>query len=362
MEEHRDIYTKPTAKPEEPQPVVTLPEPAPGELRALTRRRIAYSLALMLLLLGVAAYYFYSEEQRLKRLEEKEEATPPPRRGIRTAMTSIPATPAEELAISLDQPPGQTPPDLPPQRLAEIMALLRDANRLMVNREWDAAEAKIRNALAVWPENNTALRMLGALYLQRGQFDQSILILERARRADPFNVDAFANLGIAYMQKGQFEQAEDLFLAAIELRPDIAVTHINLGLLYILWGKYEQAAEHLAIAVERLPDNAGARNNLGVALFRIGRTEEALQHFLKIIANTPERAETYFNAAVVYAVHRDYSQAFDMIRRGVSKCSPFEARRHLMDSDFDIIRELPEFQAIWRELSEPRPIAASPSS
>ncbi|MCS6771443.1 MAG: tetratricopeptide repeat protein [Kiritimatiellae bacterium] len=356
MDEYRDFYAKPPAKPNEPPATLPAPEILPGEARAITRRRIVYSIALMVLLLAAASLLFLPGEKDGEGEDTDVDPTDLDFRPPRPQLASIPAAPATDSGFQLDRPPTNAPPDLPPQRMAEIMGLLREANRLMVNKEWDAAEARIRSALAQWPEMNTALRMLGALYLQRGQFDQAILILERAMRADPFNVDAFVNLAIAHMQKGELDRAEDLLLSAIELRPEISVTHINLGLLYILRGEYDQAAEHLAIAVERMPDNPSARNNLGVALFRLGRVEEARRHFLHLIARNPERAEPYFSVASTHVVDGNYAEAFEMIRRGILRCSPVEARRYLMDHDFDTIRDLPEFQAIWRELSEPRPI------
>jgi tetratricopeptide (TPR) repeat protein len=362
MEEHRDIYAKPPAKPEESAPVLPAPEPAPAELRAMTRRRIAYSIALMILILGSAALFFYHEERSREAEGEETIDAPAGRSGRPAPLASIPAVGSEELPISLDSPPSQAPPDMQPQRLAEIMALLREASDLMRSREWDAAEARIRQVLSMWPNMNTALRLLGVLYIQRGQFDQAIILLERALKADPFNVDTFVNLAIAHMQQGRLEQAEDLLLTAIQLRPDISVTHINIGLLYILWGRYDQAAEHLQIAVQRMPDNHSARNNLGVALLRLGRHGEAREHFRYLMNRQPDRPEAYFNAAITFVLDRNYADAFSMLRQGIARCSPVDARRHLMDSDFDSIRELPEFRALWSELSDPRRMSSPPSS
>lgn len=362
MDEHRDIYTKPIAKPEETAPVLPAPEPVPAELRAETRRRTIYSMALMILLLGGAALFFFMEEQRREKMKENGDQPSATRAGRPASVASIPAATVDELAIPLDKPPAEAPPDIPPQRLAEIMGFLREANTLMVHKEWDAAEAKIRQALAAWPEMNTALRMMGALYIQRGQFDQAMIILERALRADPFNVDTFVNLAIAHMQRGQLERAEDLLLTAVQIRPDITVTHINLGLLYILWGRYDQAAEHLQIAVQRMPDNPSVRNNLGVALLRLGRHEEARTHFRHLISRQPDKPETYFNLAITFVLDRNFTEAMAVIRQAVARCSPVVARRHLMDSDFDSIRSLPEFQAIWRELTDPRVFSQQPSS
>lgn len=362
MDEHRDIYTKPTGKSEEPQ-ALPAPEVAPAEIRARVRRRTIVSVSLMVALLGGAATYFFLQDPKTNPMLELLHGSTnrAERAALRVVSMTNFATPvAEDLAVSLSIDPRQAPPNLPPQKLAEVMALMRQANEFMMNREWDGAEANLRRTLAIWPEMNAAMRLLGALYLQRGQFDQAILTLEKAIKGDPFNADTFNNLAAAYMQRGQLERAEDLLLTALQIRPDSAVTHINLGLLYILWGRYDQSAEHLQAAVRQLPDNPSVRNNLGVSLLRLGRYEEARANFRHLISRQPNRPEAYFNTAITYVLERNHAEALAWLRQGVARCSPVEAQRNLMDSDFDSLRALPEFNALLRELTEPARDAPSP--
>lgn len=358
MDEHRDIYTKPTGKAEGAE-ALPAPEPAPSELRAATRRRTISSTIIMVLLLALAALYFFLQERKFTSdplLDKLLGGTNSMGRdGLRAIpVASIPAASSDDFAASLEQSVRQSPPDIPPQKLAEVMAAVRLANDYLLNREWDSAETQIRKALALWPDMSTALRMLGVIYTQRGQFDQAILVLERALKTDPFSADTFNNLATAYMQRGQLERAEDLLLTAVQIRPESAVSHSNLGLLYVLWGRYDQAAEHLQTAVRIMPENPGARNNLGVSLLRLGRYEEAREHFRNLLSRQPARPEYYFNTAITYVLERNPEEALAWLRQGANRCSPVEAQRHLMDSDFDSLRGLPGFQALMKDLSEPR--------
>jgi hypothetical protein len=61
MDEHRDIYTKPEPRAEEPKnlPAYDL---APEDARAHGRKRSIYSISIMVVLLSLAAFYFYSQE------------------------------------------------------------------------------------------------------------------------------------------------------------------------------------------------------------------------------------------------------------------------------------------------------------
>lgn len=356
MDEHRDIYAKPGPK-DEKAPSLPAYEPTPNEIRQRTRRRTTTSTVIMVGLLVAAAIYFYVQELRHKRdpladlLRGPGEVT---NQALRTSVvTPIGIPDLSQLTSDLEAAGRNAPPGIPPQKMAEAMGEMRIANQFLLTRDWESAEKHVKQALQIWPDMNTGLRMLGVIYTQRGQFEQAILTLERALKSDPFSAETFNNLATAYMQKNQLEKAEDLLLTALQVRPNGAISHTNLGLLYLLWGRYEQAAEHLQAAVQQMPDSPSIRNNLGVALLRIGRFDEARGHFEFLVDRMPTRPEAYFNTAITYALERNPAEAIRWIRQAAARCSPVEAQRHLMDSDFNGLRGLPEFQALVRELSEP---------
>ncbi len=356
MDEHRDIYTKPKGKADGPE---TLPAPEfdPTDLRRHARRRTIWLTSVMVvLLLSAAAYFFFKYPERNPMLDLLRGGTNRVPREVTAAPPSLAIFTNDDFSLDMAQTSAQAPPDLPPQKLAEAMTALRKANDYLISREWDLAEAQTRVALDIWPDMNAALRILGAVYLQRGQFDQAIFVLEKALKGDPFGSGTFNNLATAYMQRGQLDRAEDLLLGALQVQPDGAISQINLGLLYILWGRYDQAAEHLQIAVRLMPDNLSARNNLGVSLMRLGRYDEARTHFRYAISRQVQRPESYFNTAISFVLERNYEEAMAWLKQGVAHCSPVEAQRHLMDSDFESIRSLPEFQSLLRELSDPRAV------
>ena len=351
MDEHRDIYTTPDQKPAGP---ANLPayEPTPEEVRRRVRKRIIISTVIMLVLVTGAAVYFYSQESGFERNPLMALLTSPGRATGTTARATatnvLPGLPEFDLEAA-----ARGGPAIPPQKMAEAMGHLRIANQYLSEHDLDAAEENARKALGVWPDMNAALRMLGVIYIHRGQFDQAILILERALQNDPFSAETLINMSTAYMQKGQLEKAEDLLLTSLQINANNFTTQSNLGLLYLLWARYDQAADHLEQALQLMPDNASVRNNLGVCLLRLGRFDQARAEFQRLAEQTPDRAQPFFNNAIAFALEQKYTEALDWIIQAVHKCSPQEAQRSLMDSDFDGMRGMPEFQAIMRTLSEP---------
>lgn len=353
MDEHRDIYTKPDQKPAA-KPDLPAYEPTPEEMRLRTRKRIFNSSLIMLALLIGAAIFFYAQDLGLERNPLMELLRGPGQGSgtiFRVTATNLITGPGTELDLEAE---AKSAPNIPPQKMAEAMGHMRIANQYLMDRDLDAAEKNVKSALAIWPEMNAALRMLGVIYIHRGQFDQAILILERALQSDPFSSETLNNLATAYMQKGQLEKSEDLLLTALQIRGDNFTTQVNLGLLYLLWARYDQAAEHLESAVQFMPDNASVRNNLGVSLMRIGQFDRARQQFQRLIDQTPDRSQPFFNMAIAYALERQHAEAMTWLRQATQRCSPQEAQHRLMDSDLDGLRGLPEFQALTREITEPR--------
>lgn len=354
-DEQRDIYTKPKGK-AEPE---TLPAPEidPGEQRVRARKRTIWLSSIMLVLLTAIAIYFFVQDPKSNPMLDllRGGTNRVTREGPRVLpVATIPAAPQETSSFNLASLDFTTPStNIPPEKIAQVMTLLRQAEQLMRAREFDRAEELARQSLEIWPGVNAGLRTLGTVYLQRGQFDQAILVLERALRDDPFNVSTFNNLAIAYMQRGQLDRAEDLLLSAVQIQPDIPSTQINLGLLYVLWGRYDQAVEHLEPAVGLLPNNRSAVQNLGVSLMRMGRIAEAREQFRRVLEMDPSRPSPYFNMASALVLERSYDEAMNWLRQGVKRCTPVEARKYLMDTDFDSLRTLPEFQSLVRDLTDP---------
>lgn len=358
MDEHRDIYTKPEPK---PAPKQDLPfyQPTPEEMRVRTRRRIINSSIIMIALLVAVALFFYFQDMGLERNPIVELLRGPgPGTGTIVRITTtnmVVGAGIDDLNSTAQKPP----PGIPPQKMAEAMGHIRMANQYLVDRDLDAAEKNVKSALEIWPEMNTGLRMLGVIYIHRGQFDQAILVLERALLTDPFSSETLNNLATAYMQKGQLEKSEDLLLNALQIRGDNFTSQVNLGLLYLLWARYDQAADHLESALQFMPDNTSIRNNYGVSLLRIGQFDRARQQFLRTLDQEPDRAQALFNMAITYALERNHTEALLWLRKALQRCTPQEAQRQLMDSDLDGLRGLPEFQALTREVTEPRSSATS---
>ncbi len=95
------------------------------------------------------------------------------------------------------------------------------------------------------PNKVIALRMLGAAYFQKGNYNAAQNVWTRALASDPGNTEILADLGALKINSGQASQAVDDFLRVLRKDPDNIKALSYLGLAYFQTGKMAQALEYL---------------------------------------------------------------------------------------------------------------------
>jgi tetratricopeptide (TPR) repeat protein len=110
------------------------------------------------------------------------------------------------------------------------------------SKQWPKAEADLKKALALFPDQPHVLNYLGYSWIDQG-----------------INLDE----GMAMIKK------------AVQQRPDDGYIVDSLGWAYYRVGNYEDAAKQLERAIELKPEDPTINDHLGDAYWRIGRTLEA---------------------------------------------------------------------------------------
>jgi len=118
-------------------------------------------------------------------------------------------------------------------------------------------------------------RALGALLVNRADFDGAAEAYRRRIEANPNSGEAHRQLGEIYFLQGRDEQALAEFLAATWLDPRDAKAFAAAGQVQARLLKYADAVTALDRALSLDPGLKEARYALGTSLMRLGKTEEA---------------------------------------------------------------------------------------
>ncbi|MGB6446090.1 MAG: tetratricopeptide repeat protein [Xanthobacteraceae bacterium] len=112
------------------------------------------------------------------------------------------------------------------------------------SHQWPAAEADMKKALDLFPEQPLVLNYLGYSWVDQGV---------------------------------HLDQGMDMIRRAVEQRPDDGYIVDSLGWAYFRTGNYDEAVKNLERAVELKPEDPTINDHLGDAYWRVGRMLEA--HF-----------------------------------------------------------------------------------
>jgi Flp pilus assembly protein TadD len=126
------------------------------------------------------------------------------------------------------------------------------------SQQWTRAEADLRRALELEPEQPLVLNYLGYSWIDQGvHLDQALRMVERA----------------------------------VALRPNDGYIVDSLGWAYYRLGHYNKATENLERAIELVPEDPTINDHLGDAYWRSGRRLEAKFQWNRALQFKPEAGE-----------------------------------------------------------------------
>lgn len=325
-------------------------------VRARSRRIAAVFLLSMLAIFGIAFFVIYMEDQRgMRREQEALERMLGP--GPTGAAYTARGETSSPVIVTFDPNPFSMRDDaqaVDPQVAAQAMAEVRVGYQYLLAGELDWAESHARRALEIWKGMNAAQRMLGVIYIRRGQYDQAVVALEAALQGDPFNAETYNSLASIYLYRENMTKAEELLQSALNIRPNFLVAHYNLGLLYLVIERDELAIEHLEQSLQQFADEPGIYNNLGVAHMRLGQYEKAREYYRTGIARWPENPPPYFNMAISYVWDNQPDNAVQWLEKGAEQASPLDFQHYLEDDAFDPLKAhadyAPRIHAIYNSM------------
>lgn len=107
---------------------------------------------------------------------------------------------------------------------------------------WPDAEADLKRALVLQPNNATVLNYLGYSWIDRGiNLDEGLELIQRAVQIEPNSGHIVDSLGWAYFKLGDFDLAITYLERAVDLMPGDPILNDHLGDAYWRVGRYMEA-------------------------------------------------------------------------------------------------------------------------
>jgi protein O-GlcNAc transferase len=200
------------------------------------------------------------------------------------------------------------------------------ARALAAGKQFPAAVAKMKEAVASDPRNAELQDELGSLYAQHRDWANAKRAFSAALEVNPEFAMAHLHLGIA-LQATQQPGALDELTKASQLAPQNAVIALQLGRALAAAGQDEQAIPILQHALEIDPGLTAATYQLGLALQRTGRLQDAIPLLQKAAAAEPKNAEVLTNLGMALCQAQQAKDAVPILQRAVA-LTPENATGH----------------------------------
>ncbi len=123
------------------------------------------------------------------------------------------------------------------------------------SRQWNRAEADLRRALSLSPEQPFVLNYLGYSYAEQGRdLDEARHMLERALDQKPHDGAFLDSLGWIILKQGHVDQAIETLQEAAETTPEDPTVNYHLGVAYWQAGRRMEAQDQWQRALILNPD------------------------------------------------------------------------------------------------------------
>jgi tetratricopeptide (TPR) repeat protein len=113
-------------------------------------------------------------------------------------------------------------------------------------RQYDEAKREFEAELVVDPENPQALAYLGDIEMKRNDPDKALPLLKKAVQLKNDIRIAYADLGAIFLERKQYQDAMTALQRAVELDPVQPDAHFRLGRLYQAMGNTPAAQKEFA--------------------------------------------------------------------------------------------------------------------
>lgn len=158
---------------------------------------------------------------------------------------------------------------------------------------------------------------LGIKYMQAGDRDTAMQMIQKAIEQDPDNADAYAAEALLYSTTGDPERAEDAYQKALHKGPGDPEIENNYAVFLCQRGKPKDAVQYFlkSAANPRYATPDAAYSNAGVCALRIPDEKDAEQYFRKSLQVNPSFPDALYQMAELTYKQQKYLEARAFIER-----------------------------------------------
>lgn len=174
---------------------------------------------------------------------------------------------------------------------SEISEMLEQAQALMDDKEYAAAEEKAMQAIRLEPRSMPAFELLGQLYLVTKEHGHAKEVYEYLLKLTGDTDAIHEHLGEADLAAGHIDEAKIEFEKAVALNRNVAAYHLELAGVYAALGEDARAFASAQEATRLEPNNPRVLDQFVEVSIAAGKKQFAEDAVARIAAMNPENSK-----------------------------------------------------------------------
>ncbi len=226
--------------------------------------------------------------------------------------------------------------------------------RFFLEHSWSAAEAELRQAIALNPSNATAHQTHGYFLMAVERFDEAISEMRVALKLDPLSPNKQGSLANALYTSGQYDEALKLWVKMPDPDANSERRHRKLAAIYERKGMYKEAIDEFAAALKLAGKDDLARQ-LAKAYASSGYASVRRTVLLRDLKETQQRRavglrhDLALEIAANYALLGQKETAFQWLNMAFEEGDAWLLYLKV-DPNFEALRSDPRFNDLVRRL------------
>jgi tetratricopeptide (TPR) repeat protein len=214
--------------------------------------------------------------------------------------------------------------------------------------DYPAALADYTRALELNPNDAAAYYNRGNTYAKQKNYPAALADFTHTLELDPNDAAAYYNRGLMHANLKNYPAALTDLTGFLKLNPNDAAAYYYRGNMYAKQKDYPAALTDYTRALELDPNYAQAYCNRGDMYAAQNDYPAALADYTRALELDPNDDIVVYNMTCLYALQNDVEQACTWLRKAIAM-SKENAGMAQTESDFDAIRDTPEFKALMQE-------------
>jgi tetratricopeptide (TPR) repeat protein len=136
--------------------------------------------------------------------------------------------------------------------IPDINLMLIKARRAMEADKYREAEEELRTLLVFYPDNFTALSLLGKIFYDSQRYPEATAIFKKQLKLKPADTTVYNNLGSSLAKQGKFQEAIENTSKALEIEPENTTACLNLAGMYSVMENTDSSVEYFMKAYDQM--------------------------------------------------------------------------------------------------------------